>query len=158
MNTLQHGHLYQLTRFLGAFNCYLVREDDGFTLIDTNLPGSAPGILQAAQQLGQPIRRIVLTHAHNDHVASLDALVAALPGVEVIASEREAPILEGDLRLKPGEPQAKLRGGYTQPQTKPSRLAVGHGGVLSNPVAALGTAIAVAEKQANFQAKPGVAA
>lgn len=33
----QHGH--QLTR-LAAMNCYLVREADGFTLIDTNLKNS----------------------------------------------------------------------------------------------------------------------
>ena len=34
-------------------------------------------ILAAAQTHGAPIRRIVLTHAHMDHVASLDALHAA---------------------------------------------------------------------------------
>jgi hypothetical protein len=33
-------NLYQLTR-LAAFNCYLVREADGFTLVDTNMSGSA---------------------------------------------------------------------------------------------------------------------
>ena len=36
---------YQLTR-LGFVNCYLVREADGFSLIDTGLPGSADDILR----------------------------------------------------------------------------------------------------------------
>lgn len=112
--------LFQLTR-LASINCYLVREDDGFTLIDTNLPGSAQGILKAAQDLGAPIVRIVLTHSHNDHVASLDALHAALPEAEVVMSAREARLMAGDRSLDPGEPMDKLRGGYVVTKTQPTR-------------------------------------
>ena len=54
------ANAYQLTR-LGFVNCYLVREADGLSLIDTGLPGSANDILAAARELGAPIRRIVLT-------------------------------------------------------------------------------------------------
>ncbi len=119
-STPQGQYLIQLTR-LGAVNCFLVREEDGFTLIDTNLPGSARSILAAAQQHGAPIVRIVLTHAHGDHVASLDALRAALPEAEVAITRREARFLAGDLSLDPDEPQAKLRGGYQTCQTQPTR-------------------------------------
>lgn len=126
MNITQHGStLFQLTR-LWAFNSYLVREDDGFTLIDTNLPGSADGILKAAATLGQPVRRIVLTHAHNDHVASLDALRQKLPHVEVLASARTARFLAGDMSLDADEPQDKLRGGYVTVETRPT-ATVEHG-------------------------------
>jgi glyoxylase-like metal-dependent hydrolase (beta-lactamase superfamily II) len=86
------AHLIRLTR-MGIFNCFLVREDDGFTLVDTCLAGSAPGILSVAQRFGAPIRRIALTHAHFDHVASLDALAAALPDVEICIGIREARLL-----------------------------------------------------------------
>ena len=120
MRITQHGeHLFQLTR-LAAFNAFLVREDDGFTLIDTNLPGSANGILKAAQELGQPIKRIVLTHAHSDHVASVDALKSQLPGAEIIMSARTARFLAGDMSLDIDEPQDKLRGGYVIIETKPT--------------------------------------
>ena len=61
----------QLTR-LDLVNCYLVREVDGLTLIDTNLPGSAKGIIDAAAEADAPIRRILLTHAHTDHIGSVD--------------------------------------------------------------------------------------
>jgi len=114
-------NLVQLTR-LGAFNCYLVREADGFTLVDTGLVGSADGILAAAQQLGQPIRRIALTHAHGDHVGSLDVLANKLPDVELVFGGRTAVFLAGNLTLHPDEPQAKLRGSFVASSTQATRL------------------------------------
>ena len=74
-------------------------------------PGSEKAILAGAEALGAPIRRIALTHGHGDHVGSLDALAAALPGVEVLISPRDARLLDKDTSLDPGEPQAQVRGG-----------------------------------------------
>lgn len=122
MRITTHGdHLIQLTR-LGMFNCFLVREADGFTLIDTGLQGSAQAILRAAREQGAPIRRILLTHAHVDHVGSLDALHALLPEAEVAISARDARFLRGDRSLDADEPQTPLRGGYPVCTTQPTRL------------------------------------
>src|SRR5213078_947972 len=115
------NNLIQLTHLV-AFNCYLLREDDGFTLIDTNMGGQAQTIMQAAGKLGLPIERIVLTHAHIDHVGSLDALHDALPNAQVAISERDARFLSGDKSLDPTEPQVPLRGGYPVCTTKPELL------------------------------------
>lgn len=125
MRTTHHGHyLVQLTRFPRLFpiNCYLVREEDGFTLVDTGMASSAKSILAAARDLGQPIQRIVLTHAHSDHVGSLDALHQQLPDADVLISARDARFLAGDMTLDSSEPQAKLRGGYQTVTTRPTRL------------------------------------
>jgi len=120
--TASSNHLLHLTH-LGVINCYLVREDDGFTLIDTAWPSSqAQAIIQEANKLGLPIVRIVLTHAHLDHVGSLDALHDALPNAQVAISERDARFLSGDQSLDPSEPQEHLRGSYTVCQTKPALL------------------------------------
>lgn len=122
MKTTQHGDsLIQLTR-LFAFNCYLVREDDGFTLVDTGLSGSAKDILAAAGQHDLPIVRIALTHAHADHVGSLDALVEQLPGVEVAATQRTARFLAGQVTLEPDEPQTKINGGFVVCHTQPTTI------------------------------------
>lgn len=107
------GNGYQLTR-LAFVNCYLVREPDGFSLIDTGLPGSADDILAAARQFGAPIRRIVLTHAHMDHVGSADALVERLGSgnVELISNTRSVPLLQNppNTSLQANEAQGKIRG------------------------------------------------
>jgi glyoxylase-like metal-dependent hydrolase (beta-lactamase superfamily II) len=110
----------RISRF-GFVNAYLIAEDDGLTVVDTMVPGSAKSILAAAQRLGAPIKRIALTHAHGDHIGSLDALAEALPGVEVLISERDARFLTKDMSLDAGEPQSKLRGGYPGAKTRPTR-------------------------------------
>ncbi len=108
----------RITR-LGMVNAFLVEEDDGLTLVDTMLPRSTKAVLRAAG--GREIKRIALTHAHGDHIGSLDALVAELPGVEVLISGRDARLLAKDMTLDAGEPDVKLRGGYPGAKTRPTR-------------------------------------
>jgi glyoxylase-like metal-dependent hydrolase (beta-lactamase superfamily II) len=112
----------RITR-LGFVNAYLVADDDGgLTLVDTLMPGGEKAILGAAADLGKPITRIVLTHAHMDHVGSLDKLAAALPDAEVLISSRDARLLAGDVSLDAGEPQTKIRGGVPKKlKTRPTR-------------------------------------
>jgi glyoxylase-like metal-dependent hydrolase (beta-lactamase superfamily II) len=112
---------------LGFVNCYLVAEDDGLTLVDTMLPRSGKQILDAATRAGAPITRIVLTHAHGDHIGSLDQLHAALPNAEVIISTRDARLLAKDKSLDPGEPGKNVgRGSFPGARTQPTRT-VDHG-------------------------------
>jgi glyoxylase-like metal-dependent hydrolase (beta-lactamase superfamily II) len=115
-------NLIRLTRF-GMINCFLVREVDCFTLVDTGLRGSTGAILRAAAQLGVPIRRIVLTHAHLDHIGSLDSLMAALPSTELAIGQREARLLAKDLSLDAGE-KGKALLGFTGAKARPSKLLV----------------------------------
>jgi glyoxylase-like metal-dependent hydrolase (beta-lactamase superfamily II) len=111
--------VYRITQF-GAVNAYLVQEEDGLTLVDTLMQGGQKRILAAAATAGAPIRRIALTHAHGDHIGSLDKLAAALPDVEVLITAREARLLAKDKTIDPGEPDAKLRGGYPGAKTRPT--------------------------------------
>lgn len=115
----------QLTRF-GFVNCYLVRESDGLTLIDTGLPGSADDILTTARTLGAPIQRILLTHAHMDHVGSVDALLEKLgpSNVELVSNARSLPLLQKppDKSLASTEPKAEIKGGLPGIKSRPNKL------------------------------------
>jgi len=115
-------NLCRLTRF-GMINCFLVKEDDGLTLVDTGLAGSAPGILKAARTLGAPIRRILLTHAHIDHVGSTDNLIRKLSDIQFFIGQRESRLLRQDFSLDAGEAGKKLFG-FPGVKSKPTRLLV----------------------------------
>ncbi len=122
MNTTPvSGNLSQLTR-LRFVNAYLVREDDGFTLVDTMVGGSSGDLLKAAEAAGGSVKRIALTHGHGDHVGSLDALKERLgSSVEVMMPELDARIHGGE-EVVPG----KVPGSWPTLKTTPDvRLAPG---------------------------------
>lgn len=119
----RHGsHLVQITR-LRLSNCYLVREEDGLTLVDSSVSGSAGAVLAAADDLGAPIRRVCLTHAHHDHAGSLAALRDRLPNAELAIGARESRLLRGELAPEPAEPRGRLYGFlYEKLSLRPDRL------------------------------------
>ena len=110
---------HQLTRFR-PFNCYLVQETDGFTLIDTGFKGAGKQILEIAAGLGSPIRRIALTHAHGDHVGSVDELVALSNSLEIAASQRSIPLLRQppDKTHPQGEAGGEIKGSFPGMHTR----------------------------------------
>jgi glyoxylase-like metal-dependent hydrolase (beta-lactamase superfamily II) len=100
-------------------NAFLVREDDGFTLVDTAMR-AADDLLAAARSAGGEIRRIALTHGHGDHVGSLDALKEQLgSSVQVLMPKLDARIHDGEKVV-----DGKLPGSWPKLETKPDvRLA-----------------------------------
>src|SRR6201994_4004763 len=114
-------NLTQLTRYRFV-NAFLVREDDGFTLVDTTMSRTGPALIDAARAAGAPIARIALTHGHGDHVGSVDALKRSLGD--------DVPVLmpELDARIHAGAPgvEDKLTGSWPTLETGPHvRLAPG---------------------------------
>jgi len=100
-----------------------VEEENELTLIDAALPFSTKGIIDAAKSIGKPITRIVLTHAHNDHIGALDSLKELLPNAQVSISSRDALLLDGNSSLLPNEKNTPIRGGVPKNiKTKPDLL------------------------------------
>jgi glyoxylase-like metal-dependent hydrolase (beta-lactamase superfamily II) len=86
-----------------AGQAYLWRDGTELTLIDTGLAGSEPELAAAITQLGHrrsDLRRVVLTHFHQDHVGSA-AAVRGWGEVAVLAHEADAPVIRGEA---PGPP------------------------------------------------------
>jgi glyoxylase-like metal-dependent hydrolase (beta-lactamase superfamily II) len=119
--TTVNQNITQLTR-VRFVNAYLVREDDGFTLIDTTMGGAADDLIAAAKDLGGELRRVAMTHGHGDHIGSADALKERLgESIEVLVPELDARILAGEKIV-----EGKLPGSWPKVKTAPdTRLNAG---------------------------------
>lgn len=116
------GTLVQLSFMPRIFpvNCYFVEEENSLTLIDAALPYSVKSIMNTAKKIGKPITRIILTHAHQDHIGALDTLKELLPDCQVYISSRDALLLDGNTALLPHEKNTPIRGGIPKNiKTKP---------------------------------------
>lgn len=90
---------------------YLIEDGDGLTIIDASLANAAAKILNQLAQKGyapQDVKRILITHAHPDHVGGLPALQKAT-GAAVMALAQEKPYIEGTQPIVKPKP-ADIRG------------------------------------------------
>ena len=80
-------HIWSVSAWLVfPITVWLVKEEDGATLVDAGMPFMAKGIAGAVKPLGiGPLRRIVLTHGHSDHVGAIRRLLLESPGVPVVS-------------------------------------------------------------------------
>lgn len=113
MRVTREGHLLQLTWMPRLFpvNCYIIEEENELTLIDAAMPFSVKGIIATAAKFDKKITRIVLTHAHDDHVGALDELKTLLPEAQVYISER-CSITSWRSFSSGGEPQTAIKGAF----------------------------------------------
>jgi glyoxylase-like metal-dependent hydrolase (beta-lactamase superfamily II) len=87
-----------------AINVLLLENDDGWTLVDTGIEGSVQRIRDAMRALGsgpEDLKRIFLSHQHNDHIGGLRGLLEWAPDAEVGASEHEAEVISGRRPMDP---------------------------------------------------------
>jgi cyclase len=80
----------------GVSNAGAVVDDDGITVIDSLMVRSQwEPFAAAVAKLGLPVRRLVLTHAHIDHVGGTRAFANAM----VLGSPQTSELLDGEMPL-----------------------------------------------------------
>jgi len=78
----------------GVSNAGVIVDDDGLTIVDTLMVRSQwEPFAAAVAKLGAPIRRVLLTHAHVDHVGG----TTAFPNAAVFGSPQTSQLLDGEM-------------------------------------------------------------
>jgi len=78
----------------GVSNAGVIADDDGLTIVDTLMVRSQwEPFAAAVAKLGRPVRRLLLTHAHVDHVGG----TKAFPNASVLGSAQTSQLLDGEM-------------------------------------------------------------
>lgn len=82
---------------LDHVHCYAVADPGGWTIVDAGLgtPGTIDRWRRALAQLGNPpVRRVVVTHYHPDHLGCAAALVELTEAEEVVQGDLDARLAQ----------------------------------------------------------------
>lgn len=99
---------------------YLIEDEDGLTLIDSSISNAGGKILKQLREAGhkaEDVKRILITHAHPDHMGGLVDIHKA-SGAEVWCHELEKPVVEGEQSI------ARKSSGMSPPDTKFAHVPV----------------------------------
>jgi glyoxylase-like metal-dependent hydrolase (beta-lactamase superfamily II) len=82
--------------FGGGGNTLVVVQKDGVVLVDTKLPDNGPAIVNEVKKVtDKPVKLIINTHSHPDHVGSNDYLREQYPNVRIVMNEGAKEELSG---------------------------------------------------------------
>src|SRR4028119_1077219 len=121
--------------FRYAISVLVGENDAGWTLVDTGVAGSVERIKNALTSLGsgpEDLKRIFITHQHDDHTGGLSELLEWAPGAEVGATAHEAEVISGRRGYDPQHsPVLRFVSRNAKPPGVPVGKVLGEGDLVS---------------------------
>lgn len=118
-----------------AINVLLIEDDDGWTLVDTGLGSSVGRIKDALATLGsgpEELRRVLITHQHDDHTGGLKGVLEWAPHAQVAATAHEAEVISARRGYDPASsPLIRFMARNAEPPGVPVEKVLGEGDVVS---------------------------
>lgn len=107
MRTVQVSeHIWKLSTRGFPISVWIVKEENGVTLVDTGISMIVRKILSYIDQLQEgSLQKILLTHGHPDHIGGVKKILTN-SNVPVYAHKTEIPFIEGEAPY-PGKKKAK---------------------------------------------------
>lgn len=108
-------HIWAIKSLL-PIQVWLVKDQEGTVLVDCGLPPMAKMIVKGIQESKWgPLKKILLTHGHPDHVGGLERILSVYP-VPVYAHSIEIPFMEGRLPHPPSKkPSIRVKPSIVKP-------------------------------------------
>ena len=111
-------NVYRVPTKSDFINSFLFLEEDGsITLVDTGLKSAPKRIVTAVQSLNRDmsdVKRIVLTHSHDDHAGGAAKVIELVGSPEVMAHEADKSFFESDRK------STRLNSSHSQQSRMPS--------------------------------------
>lgn len=108
-------------------NLFLVKEHDGYILVDTAVESEQiDAVIALIKETTMPLKAIVITHSHADHLGGLERFKAAFPETPVVFSEREYQLVLKK-ELLPTDRQVPLKEGIPDSLPVKPDVLVGEG-------------------------------
>ncbi|MDD5937282.1 MAG: MBL fold metallo-hydrolase [Clostridiales bacterium] len=117
------SRIHVISFFNHLINCYLIEEMDGLTLIDTGYSFCYKKILKCADMIGKPIKKVVITHLHSDHIGGLKKIYKFCPEIQIYVPAKDYELLKTRQNLLTYPVEIKLYG-YLKQSDKIGSLTV----------------------------------
>ncbi|WP_056991587.1 MBL fold metallo-hydrolase [Liquorilactobacillus mali] len=116
MKVTQNKNLYQITwaPYIFPINCYVWEDKNELFVIDMGVKSFVSEIEKISRKLKKPVSKLLLTHAHADHVSGVPLFHQKFPKTEIGISQRDLRLIRGDFTLLPTESQNKIRGSFSK--------------------------------------------
>jgi len=85
----------------GYSNSYIIEKSNEIYIVDAGMDPKAKEIIRKIEEINKPLKYILITHEHIDHIRGLKSLKENFPEAKVVAHKNSEDYLKGKKILLP---------------------------------------------------------